>query len=217
MDVSSVSRRQFLVAGSALALAAPLLLKGDLASRGPNALERMAARPGLRLPLRYVEADPAQPLAAAAGAPLVAAAAITSGDRSLEGRALSLRVAGLTEGAGEVVSNAMLDALIVPSASAVEPAPFYAFTHRAGATSTPVTLAAIGDRRPSVGLALTHDGMASSTVFTTRSADGLARLREGWYLVDLGQIGAPVAGRVPAAGDPVWRSMPSLALAVAAA
>ena len=126
-------------------------------------------------------------------------------------------MAGLTEGAGELVSRAMLDALVVPSASAIEPASFYAFTHRAGATSAPVTLAAIGDRRPSVGLALVHDGVASSTVFTTRRTDGLARLREGWYLVDLGPAGAPAASRVPGSGDPAWRSMPSLALAVAAA
>ena len=176
---SGHGRRAFLAGAAGLAGAA--LLSGDLGI-GPSGLELLAGG-APAAPVGYV-----QP-----GGRVVPASSLRAGP--LDGRGVVVRLAGLR---GDVAGDAsVLADLHLPSATRHgSTVPFYAYTRRAGGSSTPARLGVAAARGARFGVyhqVTTAAGRQDRVaVFASGRRSGMVPLVPGTYLVGLD--GDPVAG-----------------------
>lgn len=215
-----MSRRSLLIGGSALAVASTaigrLVLGGSGAGEGT--LGTLAGR-GPQISIGFVDvvAEPGAPFLA--GRPrVVPAGGVRAGGL---GQTAQVRVAGATPrvGAEGPPVSIHLDALY-PNPDGGDPLRHMAWTMSGGSVSPPTRFSApVGAM--SVGFALgsaaeTSTGAvhAGTSVMTAGAEEGLPRLRPGTYLLALGEGTWDTAGRVPAADDPAWDDLGSVALTV---
>lgn len=218
------SRRQFLLGGSA-AVAGALLLSRE-ATPAASGLQLLADSEGPRIPIAYLEgSDGAASLADAfaLGATTAVPATGLAGSDLPAGHAT---VRGFADASHAALGydSVLLDGLVPSPAQRRETLPFYAFTHRAGATSPAAGTGRLHlrrDERMPLGfrMATTSAGIASAAthVFTRRPSRHLPTLRPGVYLLGLEAGMFASAGTLPAAGAAAWSSLPSVVLVVGAA
>ncbi|HEV7886299.1 MAG TPA: twin-arginine translocation signal domain-containing protein [Acidimicrobiales bacterium] len=199
----AVSRRQFI--GAAGAVGASYVLigpNGMVEEREQGPLAALARTTARALSVGYVTGSQAAGSVLKAGARVVPARRMRSGDSSLHGPA-RIAVLGTTAGLAAAVAGGVqsvyLDALI-PAPRPLDRdtlLPFYAWTMTAAPdvrTSPAATFGAEFDRRPRLGFSLDVRGAAggaaaaagvASVSFTTGSQAGLAKLKPGLYLLGI--------------------------------
>jgi len=230
LNDSASSRRQFLLGGSAL-LAGAVLLGSDLVA-APGGLAALAAAPGPRVPVAYIEGSQGRSVAdvLVAGARALPVASVR-GPGSIGGNAAVLTVHGFASpghATNSAFAGVLVDALIQSPAHRSETIPYFAFTSRNGAgamPSSPTRLRMAAVRGERVGLRVTTldaGAVGSSTsrtshvVFGSNRSGHVATVRPGVYLLGLqdGLWTRPVS--LPAAGDAAWAGMPSVVVVVEA-
>lgn len=218
------SRRQFLLAGSAVTAA--VMLAGDMVA-APTGLQLLADSSGPRIPVAYVEGSAGAPSLEAAlqgGASLAVPASELRGGGELAGADALLSVRGF---AGPVDASmyrhVLVDTIVASPARRNETIPFYAFTFRGQGNSrsapTSLRVAAGSGLRAGVRLeaAAASGGSSSATaVFSSRAGRGLPVLLPGVYLLGLRPGQWSSATRLPAAGSNEWTALQSVVLVVEA-
>jgi hypothetical protein len=226
------SRRQFLAVSGGMA-ASYYALGPNRAHQDDGALGELVRAGGRALSVGYVSGSHAVGATGAAalraGARVLPALHLRSGDASLHGAA-RIGVAGMTAGLGQAVaaglSGVHVNAL-VPNPRLLEGGvlPFYAWSLQATPllrTSPPVAFTAELERMPRLAFSLDvqgdHAGAGTGTaVFTTGRQSGMAKLRQGLYLLALGE-GVWDRERVlpDPADDAAWAGLASLLVTVSA-
>ena len=201
-----ISRRTFVLGGSALAASAWLLGPNRI-SLLPNGLMHLAAGSARRLSVGYVEASagatPAeiQERLTTGSARIVPAASLRSGERSLVGREARVRIYGPAPGSWANVdpdlSAVEFDVLInSPDRRTPETVlPFFAWTEVFGPpakSSSPTSFVVPVEREASLGFAIrvkrhtdspTADAVDHVAVLSGGRESGTAKIRQGAYLV----------------------------------
>ena len=212
------SRRQFLLAGSAVAAA--VMLAGDIVAE-PTGLQLLADATGPRLSVGYVEGSAgAQSLEAAlqGGSGRAVPAGDLRGGGELAGVSVLLSVRGFAGPIAAASSHRVLvDTIVASPARRDETIPFYAFTYRGpGNSSSPTSLKVVAGRGLRAGVRLESDVLSGTTVFSSRAGRGLPVLQPGIYLLGL-QAGAwSRAMQLPTADSADWAALQSVVLAVEA-
>jgi len=226
-DTPKPSRRQFLLAGSAVTAA--VMLAGDMVGE-PTGLQLLADSPGPRIPVAYVEGSAgASSLEAAlqGGAARAVPASELRGGGELAGAGVLFTMggfAGPTAAAAASYRHVLVDTIVASPARRSETIPFYAFTFRGlgNSQSAPNALrvAAGSGLRAGIRLESAGSGGGSSsatTVFSSRAGRGLPVLLPGVYLLGLQPGMWSTATQLPAAGASEWAALQSVVLVVEAA
>jgi len=224
-DTPTPSRRQFLLAGSAVAAA--VMLAGDLVTE-PTGLQLLADSAGSRIPVAYVEGSSgATSLQAAlsAGARRAVPAADLRGGGVLSGAPARLSLSGFTAPGVAAASfrHVLVDTIVPSPAHRAETIPFYSFTFRGQgiSQSAPTRLRIGAGSGLRAGFRLETAGQkaapsVATAVFTSRAGRGLPTLLPGVYLLGLqpDMWSAPVD--LPAEGSARWAALQSVVLLVEA-
>lgn len=225
-DTPTSSRRQFLLAGSAVAAA--VMLAGDLVAE-PTGLQLLADSPGLRIPVAYVQGSSGATslqMALSAGATRAVPAVDLGGGGALAGAPARLSLSGFAAPVGDATASyrhVLLDTVVPSPARRGDTIAFYSFTFRGkGASQSAPTRLRIGSGdglRAGFRLETAGESAGSSVataVFSSRTGRGLPTLQAGVYLLGLqpGMWSAPVA--LPAAGSSEWSALQSVVLVVEA-
>lgn len=214
------SRRQFLVAGSAVAAA--FMLAGDMVAESTG-LQLLADAPGPRIPVGYVDGSAgATSLAAAldSGTGRAVPASGLRGGAELTGAGVLLTMQGVA-GSTSAYRHLLVDTIVPSPARRNETIPFFAFTYRGAGNShsvpTKLRVAAGSGLRAGVRVqSADQSGAASSatTVFSSRPGSGLPVLQPGVYLLGL-QAGAwSSATALPPVDSGDWAELSSMVLVV---
>jgi hypothetical protein len=196
-----VDRRQFLAAAGAMGATGWLLGPNALADQHDGGVMGDLARSaGRTLSVGYVLGSRAAGGAFAglkAGARVVPAARLRAGDRALHGPA-TIGVLGVTAGLDHAVAGGLshlyLDAL-VPAPRPLDQdttLPFFAWSLTPGSParqSPPVSFATTISSTPRLAFSIDAPGAVAGpgqAVFTTGRNSGMAKLREGLYLLAVG-------------------------------
>jgi hypothetical protein len=226
------SRRQFLAASGGLA-ASYYALGPNRAHDDDGPLGELARAGGRALSVGYVSGSHAlaggASAALRAGARVLPAMHLRSGDPSLHGTA-RIGVLGMSAGVDQAVAAGLsavhVDAL-VPGPRPLKQGtvlPFYAWSLQASPllrTSPPVAFTAEMERTPRLGFSIDAQGAAGgggTAVFTTGRQSGMAKLRQGLYLLALGEGVWDRERLLPdPADDAAWAGLASLLVTVAVA
>jgi hypothetical protein len=227
-----VSRRNFLLAGSAVVASAVLF--DSRHAPAPTGLESLAASGGERISVGYVEGSETFRTLAQAGDAGSSRVVPASGVRAVGGtlvrRPVTLTVLGLTSapGAHAAFERVFLDTLISsPDArDAGATIPFYAWSLRRGTSparsgASRVTVAPESGKRFGVRLDVTAAGAdrprrEATTVFTSGTERSLPKLRPGLYLLGLAPAVWDAARTLPDADATEWDDLASMVLRIEA-
>ena len=229
-----MSRRSLLGHG-ALAAAGSVVISGALPAAQAAAAGALVAPTRTALSIGYVRGSRGLSLAEARaqllayGTRVVPAARLASGAAGLRGGAVRVRVDGLTPGltASERprLRGVHVDGLFAPATEG-DALRFYAWTldrDAPGATSSPASFIAPVRSGPSFGFAqrlrrLAADGSTkwseASTILTSGSEAGMAKLRPGTYLLGLRPETWGATRELPGASDVAWAPLASVVVLV---